>query len=164
MIFIIFKGFPERRKIWIFFTFIFQKSKILQFLMTADQLRKPIFATFPILHISHPNEWIFIFELSCGHLVMIFIILKCFPESQKKINVFNHPGPVEKWSILLFSHYCTFLLQISKILQLSCSVVNWWWFSSFLKAFQKVEKLQVFKNILSLIPSFWIFFHPNEYI
>ena len=72
-----------------------RKTKKLKFLMTAELSKKPIIATLPILHISHPNAWIFTFDLSCGHLVMLFIILEGFPESRKKWS-FQPPRPCRK--------------------------------------------------------------------
>ena len=57
-----------------------------------------------------------------------------------------YTGPAEKVSILLISHFCIFLLQISKFLHFSCPVVNWWWFSLIIMAFQKVEKIEVFDD------------------
>ena len=40
------------------------------------------------MHISHPNEKILTFQVSCGQLVVAFIILEGFLES-KKIEVFH---------------------------------------------------------------------------
>ena len=69
------KGFPESRK----------KMNIF---MTAD-LRIIVFlGHFTCLHISHPNEKILTFQVSCGQLVVAFIILEGFLES-KKIEVFH---------------------------------------------------------------------------
>ena len=92
--------------------------------MTADLSKWQIFATFPILHISHPNERFFLFELSCGHLVVIFITLEGFPESRKNWS-FRPPRPCRKVSVLLISHFCIFLLQISNFFtfELSCGLL-----------------------------------------
>ena len=49
-------------------------------------------------------------------------------------------------SFLGISHFCIFLTQISKYAHFKGPVVNWWWFSSFLKAFQKVEKFEDFHD------------------
>ena len=47
---------------------------------------------------------------------------------------------------LLLSHFCIFLIQMSKYLHFSCSQVNWWWFWSFEKIFQKVVKMEAFDD------------------
>ena len=94
MIFINYYGFPE-------------SQKQLKFSMTADLSKKRIFPTFPIMHISHQNEWIITFEWSCGHLVMIFIILEGFPEGQKNW-VFDDCRPVEKANFSYFPNYAYF--------------------------------------------------------
>ena len=70
VVFIIFKGFPQSRKIW-------------RFSGPRTCEKNVIFEHFPFLHISHPNQQICTFQGSCGQLVVIFIILKGFPESRK---------------------------------------------------------------------------------
>ena len=107
-----------------------RKSKKLKFFMTADLWRNVNFGHFTVLHISHPNEQTFTFQVSCGHLVVIFIILKDFPESRKNWR-FSWPRTCEKLSFLGISHFRIFLTQMSKYLHFKCPVVNWWWFSSF---------------------------------
>ena len=102
-----------------------RKWKQLKFLMTADLSKWPIFATLQFLHISYPNEWILTFELSCGNLVMMFIILEGFPESRKNLS-YRPSRPCQKrFSFAYFTFLHTFLLQISKFLHLSCPVVIW---------------------------------------
>ena len=49
--------------------------------MTADFRKIVIFGHFTFLHISHPNEQIFTFEVSCGQLVVVFIIFKGFAKN-----------------------------------------------------------------------------------
>ena len=112
--------------------------------MTADHSKKPIFDTFPILHISHPNVWIFTFSLSSGHLVMIFIILEGFSESQKNWS-FRPPWPCRKMvSFAIFTFFAYFSLKSVKIYIL---VVLWSTSDDlFLKTFQKVEKIDVFND------------------
>ena len=169
---------------------VFRKPKTFKFFMTAA-LQK--FGHFSISHIPHPNEQRFPFQVSCGQLVVVFIILKGFPDSQKdedfhdrgpaknchfwafhmfayfspkwelltfqvscgqlvvvfiiikgfpgsRKKIFSWPRTSEKLSFLGISHFCIFLIQMSKYLHLKCPVVNWWWFLSFLKALQKIEK------------------------
>ena len=113
--------------------------------MTADLQKNVNFGHFTVLHISHPNEQIFTFQVSCGHLVVIFIILKGFSESRKNWR-FSWPRTCEKLSFLGISHFPIFLTQMSKYLHFKCPVVNWWRFSSFGKPFQKVEKIEVFHD------------------
>ena len=181
MIFFIFKGFPQSRKNW-------------RFWWPRTCQKSQFFATFPILLIFHPNGWMFTFELSCGHLVMIFIILEGFPEipknwrfrpprpcwkmvnfailtslhisppNQKNFYIlvvlwstrddFHHfqklpesrkdvsddHGPVEKANFFVTFPILHITHWNSEFLNLSCPVVIWWWFSSFWKAFQTVEK------------------------
>ena len=132
VIFIIFKGFPESRKIW-------------RFSWPRTCEKNVIFGHFTFLHISHPNQQICTFQGSCGQLVVVFIIFKGFPES-RKIWRFSWPRTCDKLSFLGISHFCIFLTQISKYAHFKGPVVNWWWFSSFLKAFQKVEKFEDFHD------------------
>ena len=107
-----------------------RKSKNLKIFMTADLQKNVNFGHFTVLHISHPNEQIFTFQVSSGHLVVIFIILKDFPES-RKIWRFSWPRTCKKMSILGISQFCIFLTQMSKYSHFKCPVVIWWWFSSF---------------------------------
>ena len=107
-----------------------RKSKNLKIFMTADLRKIVIFGHFTVLHISHPNEQIFTFQVSCGQLVVIFIILKAFSESRKNWS-FSWPRTCEKMSILGISQFCIFLKQMSKYSHFKCPVVIWWWFSSF---------------------------------
>ena len=73
--------------------------------MTADLRQIVIFGHFTFLHISHPNQQICTFQGSCSQLVVIFIILKGFPES-RKIWRFSWPRTCEK--NVIFGHF-TFL-------------------------------------------------------
>ena len=113
--------------------------------MTANVQQIVIFGHFTFLPISHPNQQICTFQGSCAQLVIIFIILKGFPES-RKIWRFSWPVPARKMSFFGISHFRIFHTQISKYAQFKGPVVNWWWFSSFLKAFQKVEKFKDFHD------------------
>ena len=106
-----------------------RKSKNLKIFMTADLQKNVNFGHFTVLHISHPNEQIFTFQVSSGHLVVIFISLKDFPES-RKIWRFSWPRTCKKMSILGISQFCIFLTQMSKYSHFKCPVVIWWWFSS----------------------------------
>ena len=75
--------------------------------MTADLRRNVNFGHFTVLHISHPNEQIFTFQVSCGHLVVIFIILKDFQESRKNWR-FSWPRTCEKshfWAFHIFAYF-----------------------------------------------------------
>ena len=117
VIFIILKAFSESRKNWSF-----------PWPWTCE--KNVNFGHFTVLHISQPNEQIFTFQVSSGHLVVIFIILKDFPES-RKIWRFSWPRTCEKLSFLGISQFCIFLTQMSKYSHFKCPVVNWWWFSSF---------------------------------
>ena len=52
--------------------------------MTVDLREKCHFGAFHIFtYISHPNEQIFISQVSCNQLVVVFIILKGFLQSRK---------------------------------------------------------------------------------
>ena len=117
VVFIIFKGFQESRKIW-------------RFSWPRTCEKNVIFGHFTFLHISHPNQQICTFQGSCGQLGVVFIIFKGFPENQK-FEDFHVRGPVRKMSYLGISHFCIFLTQISKYAHFKGPVVNWWWFSSF---------------------------------
>ena len=122
VIFIILKDFPFKR--------LSRKSKKkVKIFMTADLQKNVNFGHFTVLHISHPNEQIFTFQVSSGHLVVIFISLKDFPES-RKIWRFSWPRTCKKMSILGISQFCIFLTQMSKYSHFKCPVVIWWWFSS----------------------------------
>ena len=85
---------------------------------------------------------IFLFELSCGHLVVIFISLEGFPESRKNWS-FRPPRPCWKVSVLLISHFCIFLLQVSKFFtfELSCDhlVMIFINYSGFPESRKKIE-------------------------
>ena len=107
-----------------------RKSKNLKLFMTADLQKNVNFGHFTVLHISQPNEQIFTFQVSSGHVVAIFIILEDFPES-RKIWRFSWPRTCKKMSILGISQFCIFLTQMSKYSHFKCPVVIWWWFSSF---------------------------------
>ena len=107
-----------------------RKSKNLKIFQTADLRKIVIYGHFTVLHISHPNEQIFTFQVSCGQLVVIFIILKAFSESRKNWR-FSWPRTCEKMSILGISQFCIFLKQMSKYSHFKCPVVIWWRFSSF---------------------------------
>ena len=145
VVLIFFKGFPESRKIW-------------RFSWPRTCEKNVIFGHFTYLHFSHPNQQICAFQGSCGQLVVVSIIFKGFPESQK-IWRFSWPLTCNKLSFLGISHFCIFLTKISKYAHFKSPVVNWWWwFSSFLKAFQKVDK---FKDFHDRGPAtnchFWVF-------
>ena len=77
--------------------------------------------------------------------MVVFIILKGFLESWKNWR-FSPPGPCVKNVILGISQTCIFLIQMGKYLPFKCPAVSWWWFSSVLKTFQKVEKIEVFDD------------------
>ena len=63
----------------------------------------------------------------------------------KKLKIFPTPALPEKCHFGI-SQTCIFLIQMGKYLPFKCPGVNWWWFSSVLKAFQKVEKIEVFHD------------------
>ena len=132
VVFISFKDFPESRKNWSF-----------SWPRTCERI--VILGHFTFSLISHPNEQIFTFQVSCGQLVVVFIILKGFLESWKNWR-FSPPQPCVKNVILGISQTCIFLIQMGKYLPFKCPGVNWWWFSSVLKTFQKVEKIEVFHD------------------
>ena len=195
--------------------------------MTADLRQIVIFRHFTFLHISHPNQQICTFQGSCGQLVVIFIILKGFQESRKKLKIFmtanlrekchfwafhifsyfspksanmhisrvlwstgggfhhflkafqkvekfedfHDRGPARKMSFLGISHFCIFLTQISKYANFKGPVVNWWWFSSFLKGFPENRKIWRFscprtceKNVIFGHFTFLHISHPNQQI
>ena len=132
VVFISFKDFPESRKNWSF-----------SWPRTCERI--VILGHFTFSLISHPNEQIFTFQVSCGQLVVVFIILKGFLESWKNWR-FSPPRPCVKNVILGISQTCIFLIQMGKYLPFKCPGVNWWWFSSVLKTFQKVEKIEVFHD------------------
>ena len=46
--------------------------------MTAALRKNIVFWYFTFLYISHPNEQIITFQVSCGQLVVVFIILQGF--------------------------------------------------------------------------------------
>ena len=109
------------------FKSFFRESNKMKFFMTTT-LWKMSF-----IGISHCC--IFLIQMSkylqsSGQLVVIFIILKGFPESWKKRR-FSWPLTYEKLLFLGISHICIFLIQMSKYLNLKFPVVNWWWFSLF---------------------------------
>ena len=76
------------------FKWLFRKSKNLKFVMSAD-LQKMSFLG--ISHISHPNEQMFTFQVSCGQLGMVFVILKGFSDSQRNLS-FSWHQPCETMS------------------------------------------------------------------
>ena len=136
MIFIIFKGFPESQKNW-----SFQWPKTCR--------KSKYFATFQILHLSNPNEWIFTFELSCGHLVMTIIILEGFPESRKNWSL-QWPGPFE---IAYFCYFPTFAYFSSKRVNFYRLAVLWSYgddFHHFRRLSRKSKKLK-FSTTLALL-------------
>ena len=73
-------------------------------------------------------------------------------------------------SLLGISHFYIFLTQISKYAHFKGPVVNWWWFPSFLKAFQKVENLKIFntEDLRQIVIfghfTFLHISHPNQQI
>ena len=103
---------------------LFEESKKLKIFMTADLRQIVIFGHFTNLHIFHPNEQIFTFQVSCSQLV---VILKDFLESPKN---WNFSWIARKMSFLGISQTCIFLTQMSIYLHFKCPVVNWL-FSSF---------------------------------
>ena len=133
---------------WWFSTFLkaFQKFEKFEDFHDRGPARKMSFLGIShFLHISHPNQQICTFQGSCGQQVVIFIIFKGFPESLK-IWRLSWPRTCEKNVIFGISHFCIFLTQISKYAHFKGPLVNWWWFSSFLKAFQKVKKFEDFHD------------------
>ena len=109
--------------------------------MTADLRKNVTFWPFIFLHISYQNEQIFTLQVSCGQLVVVFIILKRFSES--RINwIFSWPRALKKKSILSISHFCIFLIQTSKYLHLKCfQKVQKKWRSSWLRTCEKLSVL-----------------------
>ena len=103
------------------FKSFFRKSKKLKFFMTADLWKNVIFGHFTVLHISHSNGQILTFQVSWGQLVVIFIILKGFPENEKFWR-FSWPRTCEKLSFLGISHLRIFFTQMEQIFtfQVSC--------------------------------------------
>ena len=112
VVFISFKDFPESRKNWSF-----------SWPRTCERI--VILGHFTFSLISHPNEQIFTFQVSCGQLVVVFIILKGFLESWKNWR-FSPPRPCVKNVILGISQTCIFLIQMGKYLPFKCPGVNWW--------------------------------------
>ena len=90
-----------------------RKWKILKIFMTADLRKIVVFGHFTSSHIFHPNEQIFTFQVSCGQLMIVFIILKAFSESRKNWS-FSWPRTCEKMSFLGISQFCIFLIQMVK--------------------------------------------------
>ena len=114
--------------------------------MTADLRQIVIFRHFTFLHISHPNQQICTFQGSCGQLVVIFIILKGFQESRKKLKIFMTANLREKchfWAFHIFSYFSpkSANMHISRVLWSTGGG-----FHHFLKAFQKVEKFEDFHD------------------
>ena len=132
VVFIILKDFLESRKNWSF-----------SWPRTCE--KNVIFGHFTNLHISHPNEQIFTFQVSWGQLMVVFISLKGFLESRKNWR-FSWPRTCEKVSFLGISQTCIFFIQMSKYLHFMCTGVNWWCFSSFWKTFWRVEKIESFHD------------------
>ena len=62
----------------------------------------------------------------------------------EKIKVFDHRGPGELF--WLNSLMCPFSIQMIEFVYFSCPRVRIWGFSSFLKTFQKIEKIEVFAH------------------
>ena len=60
----------------------------------------------------------------------------------EKIEDFPPPRPCQHF--YLNSHMCTDFIQMSKFLYFSCPEVSIWWFSSVLKTFRKIEKIEDF--------------------
>ena len=74
--------------------------------MTPALRKKCHLGHFTNLHISHPAEQIFTFQVWCGQLLLLFIIFKDFPESRKK--VFHDHRPVRKisfWAFHIFTNF-----------------------------------------------------------
>ena len=95
---------------------------LLKFFMTCE--KNVILGHFTFSLISHPNEQIFTFQVSCGQFSPT-------------------PALCEKchFGIHKFAYFSS-----KSYLYFKCPVVNWWWFSSVLKTFQKVEKIEVFHD------------------
>ena len=118
---------------------LFEKSKKLKIFPTPAL--GTLFAHFTIAHRFHPNEWIFIFQLSWCQIMMIFFIFGNFSKNQKNWR-FSPP-----WGLFsLISHLCTDFIQMSEFLYFSCSDVKLWWFSSFSETFRKIEKTEDFPH------------------
>ena len=86
---------------------LFGKLKKLKIFLTPSLREKCHFGHFTNLHISHPNGQIFTFQVSCGQLVVVFIILKGFLESWKNWR-FSWPWPCEKnviWAFYKFAYF-----------------------------------------------------------
>ena len=85
----------------------------------------------------------------------------------EKIEVFAHRGPGELFGVK--SLMCPFSIQMSEFVYFSCPRVRIWWFSSFSKTFQKIEKIESFRPPRTW-GTFWgqithvPIFHPNEWI
>ena len=100
VVFINLKGFLKSRKNW-------------RFSWPRTCEKNVIFGHFTNLHISHPKEQIFTFQVSWGQLMVVFINLKGFLKSRKNWR-FSWPRTCEKVSFLGISQTCIFFIQMSK--------------------------------------------------
>ena len=109
---------------WWFSSFwkIFQKAEKIEDFHDRGPIEKVNFANFTFLHIRHPNGQIFTFKVSCGQLVVVFIILEGFPESRKNWR-FSWLRICRKIAFLLNSNFCIFLIQMGKYLHFKCPLV-----------------------------------------
>ena len=126
-----------------FFERLSRKSKNLKILMTADLREKCHFWAFHFF-LSQISKYAY-FKGPVVNWWWFSSFLKAF-QKVEKFEEFHDRVPARKISFLDISHFCVFLTQISKYAHFKGPVVNWWWFSSFLKAFQKVEKFEDFHD------------------
>ena len=96
VIFILLRGFPE--------------SKEMKIFMDANLRKIVVLGHLTYLFISHPNEQIFTYQVSCGQLVVIFIILRGFRKS-KNLKFFII---VDLRTIVSFGHFTLFAYFSSK--------------------------------------------------
>ena len=95
---------------------------------------------------------------------MLFFIFENFKKKIEKIKVLAHRGAVD----IFGSHMCTFLIQMCEFLYLSFAEVKIWCFPSFLKTFEKFEKIEVFAHcvpvdIFGSIHTCTIFIQMNDF-
>ena len=64
-----------------------------------------------------------------------------FRKLSKTRKNWRFPPPPALGTLLLISHLCPDLIQMSEFLYLSCPDVKLWWFSSFSQTFRKIEKI-----------------------
>ena len=125
---------------------LFIKTKNLKIFMTADLLEKCHFWAFHIFAYFSPKSANMHISRVLWSTGGDFHHFKRLSRKSKKFEDFHDRRPARKMSFFGISHFCIFLTQISKYAHFKGPVVNWWWFSSFLKAFQKVEKFEHFHD------------------